>query len=45
MLWYTKSSHAASALKGKVIIQYEWYRQIWSDTWDIDTDYCSAEYS
>jgi hypothetical protein len=45
LFWYTKGSHAASAQTGKVVIQYEWYKQKWDSTFDVDQGYCSADYT
>jgi hypothetical protein len=39
------ASHAPSAWTGSVVLQSEMYKQLWSGTFDHDTDYCSAEYS
>jgi hypothetical protein len=45
MFWYTRNSHASSALTDKVVIRYEWYKQKWQATFDVDKDYCGAEYT
>lgn len=43
--WYTKTSKAKKDQTGVVIIQYEYYKQAWNGTFDVDTGYCDAEYS
>jgi hypothetical protein len=45
MLWFTKGSRARSAQTGKVVAQYQWYKQKWAGTFDVDSDYCGETYT